>query len=198
MRVALRSLLVCVLGVVLGGSLLVPCVSIAGLAGGKASSDAAVADSPLVVPDAEWLFGVVQQEAAVEARRDSPGAFADRLVSRTEFEHLGAAGAARVARDVFPALIEKHDGGLPTLPAGENSGGSAPRMLRKSPCQITSVGSLNRSSRWRLLPLPGGFDRSTLRSSMRASPLCRRLRRWLSRSPGILEEVYVLPGVVSR
>jgi tripartite motif-containing protein 71 len=119
MRVALRSLLVCVLGVVLGGFLLASCASAAGLAGVKVSSDAALSGSPMVVPDAEWLFGVAQQEAAVEARRASTGAFTARLVSRTEFEHLGVAGAARVARQAFPALVEKRDGGLPVLPAGE-------------------------------------------------------------------------------
>ncbi len=119
MRVALRSLLVCVLGVVLGGASLATCVSAAGLGGRKATSAAALADSPLVVPDAEWLFGVVQQEAAVQAQRVSPGAFTDRLASRTEFEHLGVAGAERVVRKAFPALVEKHDGGVPALPAGQ-------------------------------------------------------------------------------
>jgi DNA-binding beta-propeller fold protein YncE len=119
MRIALRSLLVCVLGVVLGGASLATCASAAVLAGGQASPDAALSGSPLVVPNAEWLFGVAQQEAVLEARRASPEAFADRLASRTEFEHLGAVAAAKVAREAFPALIDKHDGGAPTLPAGE-------------------------------------------------------------------------------
>ncbi|HEY5286439.1 MAG TPA: hypothetical protein VIJ50_04980, partial [Solirubrobacteraceae bacterium] len=119
MRVALRSLLVCVLGVVLGGSLLASCALAAGLAGRKVSSDAALSGSPLVVPDTEWLFGVVQQEVAAEVRRDSPGAFTDRLASRTQFEHLGVGGAERVVGSAFPALVEKHDGGVPTLPTGQ-------------------------------------------------------------------------------
>jgi tripartite motif-containing protein 71 len=118
MRVALRSLLVCVLGVVLGVALLAANVSAAVLAGGRSAPDAALSGSPLVVPDAEWLFGVAQQEAALEAQRTSPRAFADRWTSHTEFEHLGVAGAARVAREAFPALIEKRDGGVPRLPAG--------------------------------------------------------------------------------
>jgi hypothetical protein len=71
------------------------------------------------VPNAEWLFGVAQQQAALVARRASPEAFVERMASRTAFEHLVAAGAARVARQAFPTLIEKHDGGVPTLPAGE-------------------------------------------------------------------------------
>jgi tripartite motif-containing protein 71 len=119
MRVALRSLLVCVLSVVLAGLSLEACALAAESLGGDASPNAALSGSPLVVPDAGWLFGVGQQEATQAARRASPKAFAERLASRTEFAHLGVAGAARVAREAFPALIEKHDGGVPTLLAGE-------------------------------------------------------------------------------
>ena len=118
MRVALRSLLVCVLGYVVAGSLLGTCAMASGPGGWSASRDTALSDTPLVIPGAEWLFGIAQRQAALATRRASPEAFVDRLASRTDFEHLGAAGAAHLVREAFPALIEKRDGGMPSLPAG--------------------------------------------------------------------------------
>jgi hypothetical protein len=75
--------------------------------------------SSLAVPNVEAVDGDQQALDAERARHVSPGAFLARRRSRTEFAHLGAARAARVAREAFPALIEKRDGGVPKLPAGE-------------------------------------------------------------------------------
>jgi DNA-binding beta-propeller fold protein YncE len=77
--------------------------------------------SPLVAPAVQSLNeGEAQQAAAAEQTRlDSPAAFRAREASRTEFEHLGAARAAQVARAAFPAVIERPAGGPPQLPAGD-------------------------------------------------------------------------------
>src|ERR1700677_2657646 len=72
-----------------------------------------------VVPSVQKLDGDQQALDAERARRASPSAFLARRRSRTEFAHLGAAQAARVAREAFPGLVEKRDGGAPELPDGE-------------------------------------------------------------------------------
>ncbi len=90
----------------------------ASTAGGSQSKDALSLGS-FVVPGMQEIDGDQQALDAERARRASPGAFVARERSRTEFAHLGAAQAARVAREVFPALIEKRDGGMPALSAGE-------------------------------------------------------------------------------
>jgi streptogramin lyase len=72
-----------------------------------------------VVPSMQELDGDQQTLDAERAQRASPGAFVARVRSRTEFEHVGSLRAAQVAREAFPALIEKHDGGVPAFPAGE-------------------------------------------------------------------------------
>jgi tripartite motif-containing protein 71 len=75
--------------------------------------------STLVVPGMQVLDGEQQALDAERARHASPSAFLARVRSRTEFAHMGTVVAARVDREAFPALVEQHDGGLPTLPAGE-------------------------------------------------------------------------------
>ena len=73
----------------------------------------------LIVPGVQEIDGDQQTSDAEWARHASSAAIVARERSRTEFAHLGTAQAARVAREVFPALVEKRDGGMPTLPAGE-------------------------------------------------------------------------------
>jgi DNA-binding beta-propeller fold protein YncE len=53
------------------------------------------------------------------AKSMSPAAVKTREESRTKFEHLGATRAAQVAREVFPAAIERPAGGPPSLPTGQ-------------------------------------------------------------------------------
>jgi DNA-binding beta-propeller fold protein YncE len=67
----------------------------------------------------QMLDGDQQGLDAEQVRHASPGAFLARQRSRAEFEHLGAAQAVRVAREAFPSLVEKRDGGVPELPGGE-------------------------------------------------------------------------------
>jgi YD repeat-containing protein len=74
---------------------------------------------PLVVPGMQMLDGDQQGLNAEQAQRDSSAAFSARVRSRTQFAHVDTARAARVAREAFPGLVEKHDGGAPELPAGE-------------------------------------------------------------------------------
>jgi DNA-binding beta-propeller fold protein YncE len=71
------------------------------------------------IPGLQGIDGNQQALDAERARRASPEAFVARERSRTKFAHLGATGAARVAREVFPALVERRDGGMPVLPAGD-------------------------------------------------------------------------------
>ena len=82
-------------------------------------SDSAWLSSSLAVPGVDAVDGGQQTLNSQQARRASPSAFLARLRSRTEFAHLGAVAAARVAREAFPALIDKRDGGAPVLPAGD-------------------------------------------------------------------------------
>jgi RHS repeat-associated protein len=76
-----------------------------------------------------WLSGALvisgspvqgEQARAVEAARwASPEARSARERSRTEFARLGVGGAAQVAREAFPQVIERPAGGPPSLPAGQ-------------------------------------------------------------------------------
>ena len=73
----------------------------------------------LVVPGVQILDGGQQMQAQRQAELASPSAVTARQRSRTEFEHLGAVGAARVAREAFPEVIDQLAGGPPSLPRGE-------------------------------------------------------------------------------
>jgi len=114
MRVALRSLLVCVLGCVLGGSSLTACAW-----AGEASPEAPLVGGPTVVPGGESLLGGEQQQLAEEARRDSPEAVAMREASQTEFEGLDSEQAVKVDREAFQHVVEDPAGGPPQLPEGQ-------------------------------------------------------------------------------
>ena len=59
-----------------------------------------------------------EAQAVATAGRDAPEAHAARERSRTEFMHLNAPRAARLAREVFPVLIERTAGGPPQLSSG--------------------------------------------------------------------------------
>jgi RHS repeat-associated protein len=85
--------------------------------GSGASSSSSVLGS-LVVPGVQTLDGGQQMQAARQAELASPSAVTARERSRTEFEHLGAAGAARVAREAFPEVIDRPAGGPPELSVG--------------------------------------------------------------------------------
>jgi len=119
MRVALRSLLVCVLGVVLVGSSFATGASGAESLGGEGSAEAPVLSNQLVVGAAEPLLGSEQQQLAEEARRDNPEAVMAREASQTMFEGLGAEQAAKLASEVFSRIVEDPAGGPPQLPAGQ-------------------------------------------------------------------------------
>ncbi len=60
-----------------------------------------------------------QVRAVEEARRANPEARQAREKSRTAFEGLGVGVVAKLAGEVFPALIDEPVGGLPRLPAGQ-------------------------------------------------------------------------------
>ncbi len=74
-------------------------------------------ESPLVIPEVQPLVGGQGVAEAEEARRDSSAAVIAREESRTRFAGLGAAEAAKVAAETFPALVDTQAGGLPRLPA---------------------------------------------------------------------------------
>ena len=120
MRVVLRSLLVCVLVYVLGGSLLAACAVASEPAGGEASSGTSLLSSPLVVPGLQLFDGGEQEEDAREARRFSPAAVHAREESQSKYSGLGSVDAAKLAREVFPAMIEEPAGGPPKLSSGES------------------------------------------------------------------------------
>jgi RHS repeat-associated protein len=73
----------------------------------------------LVVPGVQVLDGGQQALSAEEARRASPEALAARERSRTSYESLSAAAAAKLARAVFPGVIDDPAGGPPQLSAGQ-------------------------------------------------------------------------------
>ena len=119
MRVALRSLLVCVLGVVLVGLSFAPGAIAQESPGGEISLEQSLSGAPLVAPAAEPLLGGEQQQLAEEARHDNPEAVAEREASRTAFEGLDPAQAAKLARETFPHLVDDPAGGFSQLPAGQ-------------------------------------------------------------------------------
>ena len=71
-----------------------------------------------VIPGIQTLDEGQQTADEEQSRRASPAAFLARERSRTEFAHLGAARAARVARDAFPNMLDRPAGGPPPLPTG--------------------------------------------------------------------------------
>ncbi len=119
MRVALRSLLVCVLGAVLGG-LFAVCAMAEEPLGGETSQGASLVGSPLVVPGMQLFDGGEQARDATEARRFSPAAVAAREESQSKYSGLNGAEAVKLAQAVFPATIEEPAGGPPKLSTGES------------------------------------------------------------------------------
>ncbi len=81
------------------------------------AASALFTSNPLVVPSS--LEEGEQRRAARAARMSSPEAIVAREVSQTAFAHLNAAGAAKLARKAFPAVVDVPDGGTPPLRSGE-------------------------------------------------------------------------------
>ena len=73
----------------------------------------------LVVPGVQSLDGDQQARDARGAFLTSPQAVTAREVSRTAFRHLSAAGASKLAREAFPEVVDRPDGGPPLLRGGE-------------------------------------------------------------------------------
>jgi DNA-binding beta-propeller fold protein YncE len=120
MRVALRSLLVCVLMGVLGGSLLAAGASAGEPLAGEVLAGSSALGGSFATPDMQLVAGAEQAQAAVEARRLSPGAVAARAESQSKYAGLSGAGAAKLAREAFPGVVGEPAGGPPRLPAGES------------------------------------------------------------------------------
>jgi DNA-binding beta-propeller fold protein YncE len=120
MRVALRSLLVCVLVCVLGGSLLVSGSLASEALGGEAPTESSLLGESFAAPEMQLLDGGEQARAAAEARRLSPAAAVAREESQSKYAGLSGVRAARLAQEAFPALIGEPAGGPPNLPAGES------------------------------------------------------------------------------
>jgi hypothetical protein len=119
MRVAWRSLLVCVLGVVLAGSSFATCVQAVEPSGGEASSEISLLDSPLVVPSENEMLGGAQQQSAQEASYDNPEAVAARQASASAYESLSAESAEKIVNEAFGDLVNDPAGGLSSLGTGE-------------------------------------------------------------------------------
>ncbi len=120
MRVISRSVLVCVLGVVLGGFSQAVVAVAAESHGEETLQGGSLLGAPLVVSSADrLLLGGEESQAAREATHSNPEAVAARQASRTDFESLAPAQAASEAKAAFPSLIEHPAGGPPRLPAGQ-------------------------------------------------------------------------------
>jgi YD repeat-containing protein len=118
MRVASRSLLVCVLGCLVGSFGLSPVAAFAEERVVPEASSSSLSGSPLVVPSAEPLVGG-QQAAAEEAARESPEAVSQREASATAYEGLEAGAAERLANADFGPFVDDPAGGPPSLPVGQ-------------------------------------------------------------------------------
>lgn len=119
MRVALRSWMVCVLGLVSIGFSCATCALAAQPPRGEASSDVYLFSGSLVVQGLQLFDGGEQERDASEARRESPVAVMARAESQSKYASLDGTGAAKLAHEVFPAVIDDAAGGPPSLPAGE-------------------------------------------------------------------------------
>jgi YD repeat-containing protein len=104
----------------------------AGDLGTVGAPSATLTTRSLVIPAMQPLIADDQLVAAQEAAWDGGRAFMARWRSRTEFDNLGAASAARVAVDAFPAAIGQRAGGTPALPAGDQIA----RYLRPDAAQL--------------------------------------------------------------
>ena len=91
----------------------------------------------LVVPGVQSLDGDQQGLDARGALLASPEAVTARETSRTAFRHLSAAGASRLAREAFPAVVERPDGGPPQLRGGEK----IVRYLSDHAAQVSLTGA---------------------------------------------------------
>jgi DNA-binding beta-propeller fold protein YncE len=120
MRVALRSLLVCVLVCMLGGSMLAGGALASEPLGVDTSAVSSLLGGSLTVPEMELLDGGEQAQDAAEARRLSPAAVVAREESQSKYAGLSGVGAAKLAQEVFPAVIRVPAGGPPNLPSGES------------------------------------------------------------------------------
>jgi YD repeat-containing protein len=122
MRSSRRSLLVSVLGLLVGG------LSVSSASATQPSRpDTAVEspsvvvslkDGPLVAPSVDELLGGEGAGAARQARRSNPQAVAQRAAARTRFQSLTPAAAASAAKAAFPDLID-HPAGAVTLGPGQ-------------------------------------------------------------------------------
>jgi streptogramin lyase len=119
MRLILRSLLVSVLGLALGGASSAAAVSAVERNGGGVAPGGPLLGAPLVAPPVDQLLDGQGSRAAREARRSSPVAVAERQAARSKYEGLTTARSASAARAAFPELIEHPAGGAPRLPAGQ-------------------------------------------------------------------------------
>lgn len=88
--------------------------------GGFAGNEASLAESPLVVPQAETLTGGSGLQEAREVQLASPAAVTAREESRLAYSGLSDAVAASVAQKAFPSVMETAGGGPPVLPAGQS------------------------------------------------------------------------------
>jgi len=117
MRVALRSLLVCVLGCLAGQSWLsTPVYAEEGPP--PAGASAPSVGSPLAPPALEALAGS-QGGVEEEARRANPEAVLAREVSAHAYEGLDSESAAEVAARSFPSMVDQANGPLTFLPSGQ-------------------------------------------------------------------------------
>jgi streptogramin lyase len=102
-----------VAGLALGGD--PGSAGLSGFGGGASAFEG----SPLVIPGAQPLFGGEQERAQREVELDNPIAVQERVASRTRYQGLSAAGAAKLDRDAFPDVVDREAGGPPQLPAGD-------------------------------------------------------------------------------
>lgn len=75
-------------------------------------------ESSLVIPGSPTEGEEIASQT--EAQRSNPVAVAEREASRTKFQSLDAAQAAKVAGETFPRVIGEPLGGPPKLPAGQS------------------------------------------------------------------------------
>ncbi len=116
-KAALRLLAMCV-GLCLTGLAIASPVAFAEGSSAPGGMGGSSLGNLLVIPGSPTEGEQLQMQE--EARRSSPEAVAEREVSRTEFEGLDAEGAAKVAGEAFPAVIDEPAGGPPKLPAGQS------------------------------------------------------------------------------